>query len=449
MRQSRPGAGPVIDTRMRIGKADVVCRTFGVASPHGTDVVMEITNEAKAPVALAIVLQPHGLDDRKWPGSPVVVDDLAILVAGEKAVLFDRPRSHVSEVEGLDLSEGQAQRVAIFPLLHSATVRLVVPAKPGSPVRNLPESDAVVRGWDAVLDQGGRVDFGDATVTRLAATCRARLLLEVPTLATRVAAIEPGAGRILEALATSASANDVVSCLQAFGAGFRVSLPGAPSDAAGVLMGIGRAAQLLKDPVACAELVEPSAQLTHLVERSGDPNAGREALAGLTRVLRATGLIEPAAELAMRIASWDGLRDDVPTELYGISAFGETAAESGSFGNDDPVAAARYWLGARGLIVSERPAELELLPHFPSAWRGGSLDVHDLSVADGAKASFALRWHGHRPALLWDVASEEPMVLKCASLDPDWSTTVLKGETLLAGTADGLASVPAPGESFL
>jgi hypothetical protein len=448
VRQSRPGSGPVVDTRMRIGQADVVCRVFGVASPKGSDVVIELTNEAKAPVALAIVLRQVDLENRLWPGSAVVIDDEAMLVSGQRAVIFDRPPSGVEEVDGLDLTPEQAQRVAIFPLLHSATVRLVVPAEPGSPMRTLPEGDAVVRGWDTVVERNGRVIFGDDSVTNLAGAARARLLLAVPGLGERVAALEPGAGRILEALATSASANDVVRSLQAFAAGFCVWLPGAPSDAAAVMSGIGAAAQLLDDKVACGELVEPAAQLTHLVERSGDGVAGREALAGLSKVLLAAGHLEPAAEIAMQIAGWDGHREDIPSGLAAVSELGQTAGEAGSFGSDDAAVAARYWLGARGLVVNERPGKIELLPQFASAWRGGSLEAHNLTVAGSDKASFAVRWHAYRPALLWDVQTDDSMVLTCPALDPDWSTTTLKGEVLLAGTAEGLVSVPAPGDSF-
>lgn len=447
VRQSRPGAGPVIDTRMRIGTADVVCRVFGAAAPLGSDVVMEFTNEAKAPVALAISLQPHDLEARHRPGSTVVINDEVILIDGEEAVLFDRPPNAASDVDGLDLTTDQAQRVAVFPLLHSATVRLVIPAAAGEPVRTLPESDAVVRGWNSIVERNGSFSFGDNTVSELAAACRARVLLEVPTLPERIAEFQPGSGRILEALATSAGVNDVVKSLQAFASGFCLGLPGSPGDASAVLAGIGRSAQLLNDEAACGELVEPAAQLAHLIERSGDGVAAREALVGLRRVLSSAGHHEPAAELAQRTATWDGRRADIPSGLDALASFGQQAGESGAFGPDDAADASRYWLGARALAVNERPGELQLLPEFPAAWRGGALEVIDATIGTG-KASFAIRWHGYRPALLWDIQSETPLTLSCPALDPSWSTTDAKGEALLAGTSEGLASVPAPGDSF-
>jgi hypothetical protein len=47
------------------------------------------------------------------------------------------------------------------------------------------------------------------------------------------------------------------------------------------------------------------------------------------------------------------------------------------------------------------------------------------------RVSYALRWHGERPALLWEC--ERPGVrLTAPGLDPSWSTTDQTGEALLA-----------------
>jgi hypothetical protein len=47
-----------------------------------------------------------------------------------------------------------------------------------------------------------------------------------------------------------------------------------------------------------------------------------------------------------------------------------------------------------------------------------------------------VRWHGDRPALLWDLerraaAPTAPVRITAPGLDPAWSTTDAKGETLL------------------
>jgi len=73
-----------------------------------------------------------------------------------------------------------------------------------------------------------------------------------------------------------------------------------------------------------------------------------------------------------------------------------TAADLGA--PDDPA----FLLRLRSLLVDDPPGELALLPGFPAAWAGQPVEVHDLPTAAG-RASFAVRWHGERPALLWDV----------------------------------------------
>ena len=49
--------------------------------------------------------------------------------------------------------------------------------------------------------------------------------------------------------------------------------------------------------------------------------------------------------------------------------------------------------------------------------------------------SYALRWHGTRPALLWELeprAEADRAVLRIPALDPQWSTTERRGDALLA-----------------
>ena len=83
------------------------------------------------------------------------------------------------------------------------------------------------------------------------------------------------------------------------------------------------------------------------------------------------------------------------------------------------------------MLVRETPA-LELAPALPSEWRGQDLEVHHLPTRAGS-LSYALRWHGPRAALLWEVSDPAPdLVLRAPALDPAWSTTAPSGETLLA-----------------
>jgi hypothetical protein len=85
------------------------------------------------------------------------------------------------------------------------------------------------------------------------------------------------------------------------------------------------------------------------------------------------------------------------------------------------------------LVHEEAGGWVSLLPGFPEAWRGAPLAVHDAPTGQG-RISFALRWHGDRPALLWE-CERAGVPLRAPALDPNWSTTDQRGETLLRVSA--------------
>jgi hypothetical protein len=88
----------------------------------------------------------------------------------------------------------------------------------------------------------------------------------------------------------------------------------------------------------------------------------------------------------------------------------------------------------RDLLVRPGDEEsAELLVELPAEWRGQGVEVHDAPTR-GGRVSYAIRWHGARPALLWE--SERPIRLSAPGLDPAWSTTAARGEALLAATTE-------------
>ena len=81
-------------------------------------------------------------------------------------------------------------------------------------------------------------------------------------------------------------------------------------------------------------------------------------------------------------------------------------------------------------LASVHNDELVLLAEpVPAAWFGQPLEVHDAPLTHGS-VSFAIRWHGERPALLWE--STHTGVVRGPGLDPSWRGSGLKGEALLA-----------------
>jgi len=76
--------------------------------------------------------------------------------------------------------------------------------------------------------------------------------------------------------------------------------------------------------------------------------------------------------------------------------------------------------------------QLSMLPEVPEAWKGQSIDVRRMVTGLGS-LSFSVRWHGDRPAVLWERSGgPDDAVLKCPGLDPSWSTSARNGEALLA-----------------
>jgi hypothetical protein len=89
---------------------------------------------------------------------------------------------------------------------------------------------------------------------------------------------------------------------------------------------------------------------------------------------------------------------------------------------------------ARNLLVREVPGGLALLTLVPDGWLGQPIEVHDAPTHAG-HLSYAVRWHGERPALLWELRRRDglgPARLTIPGLDPRWSSMQPAGEALLA-----------------
>jgi hypothetical protein len=103
-------------------------------------------------------------------------------------------------------------------------------------------------------------------------------------------------------------------------------------------------------------------------------------------------------------------------------------------------ATAAFLLAVRRLLVVERgphlarPDRLAVLAVVPDEWLGQGIELHD-APTDFGRFGFAVRWHGDRPALLWELEAadpDRPFRLEAPGLDPAWSSTEPTGEALLA-----------------
>jgi hypothetical protein len=71
-----------------------------------------------------------------------------------------------------------------------------------------------------------------------------------------------------------------------------------------------------------------------------------------------------------------------------------------------------------------------LLPTgLPAAWLGQSLEVYRVPTSPTSSVSYAIRWHGARPAILWE-QSGDPVELSAPVLAPGWASSEPSGEAL-------------------
>jgi hypothetical protein len=87
-------------------------------------------------------------------------------------------------------------------------------------------------------------------------------------------------------------------------------------------------------------------------------------------------------------------------------------------------------------FVAPRDDRVELFgAGFDDEWLGQSLEAHGLPGGGTATVSVAVRWHGARPAVLWEVTGETQR-LTAPVVDPDFDTTEASGEALWAAPTE-------------
>jgi hypothetical protein len=180
-------------------------------------------------------------------------------------------------------------------------------------------------------------------------------------------------------------------------------LPGRAADPAGFLLSVAELVRLgdIDQPAAAALAADVATAAEQVARRDGwDVDA---ALDGAALVLAAAGERRAVLDLT-RIAAGRTPGDQPTAGVDGIRA----------------VAAAERRL-ARGRM---------LFPDgIPPSWRGSDLEAHGLAVGVATRLSFAVRWHGQRPALLWEVTGQ-PVELRAPAVDPNWRTSEPSGEVL-------------------
>ncbi|CAB4616485.1 unannotated protein [freshwater metagenome] len=576
MRQALVEDSPVVETTMRIPSGELVHRAWAVAAgggvPSGGAVIVELTNSSPVPVALALAIRPFG-PTGIVPISAIDLDGTSVIVDGRVAMILPKlPSRHATGSErtgdslrptldgtatnawpvgGVTCESGSASATMIFPLPHTATLRVMLPLVPEAASSGTtavattvepaaaPESARVISGWEAQSRRAPRLEFPDRKFSPALVSSQRFALLHaagddagswppapvggLDTTEICVALDQHGfhleAERILLGFADRQRLDGMFE-----GEADRTDSPGA------WLHAVAEHIRLSGDPSIAEVLVGPVAKAAHALRRrqsgrrftrrsggelfptgtgpswaaegedrrahdiewalrgfldaafvleiAGQNDAAAEVASFATSLAEAVALspsvttIEPVlvkggvwhesgnAGLSPRRTAMLGMQrlDDgdvsafdqlswlldtgAPLATWPEFVHPRTGGGCGGDGHHGPSTAAFLRL-ARTLAVIERPDGLHVLPVVPDAWFGQSIEIHDLPTQHGL-LSLAVRWHGERPAVLWDVephndgrvsdlvAGQVPFRLSVPGLDPGWSTSERRGEALLA-----------------
>ena len=429
-RQALVDDTPVVQTLLRVPGGDVASRAFVV----GGTVVMEVENLSPVPVAVAFCLEPP-VARIELAGDRVLADgDVALVLPRAPsgtawAVDIEPDVTHLEPGDGSVRDRGRAARAAfVFPLPHRASMRVRVPLGLTAPAAGPPSAEAVARSWAAHRRRGAEAVLppGPLADALAAATCFVLLAGDQADIA--------DSALVVDALDRAGFAGEAAALLRGwlarqrgdggFGGQRPIRTTGAaltalathwrltgdddflaavlPAVALGVsaLRRAGRSADAGDLTWAVSGLDGAAALLRH----GGHPPVAARAESHAAAARAALGQLDP---VPVPVLMPDGARWDAPASVAGLVS--------------------RVW---RMLAHATAGGELALCTAVPAEWEGQGWQVNGAPTELGV-VSFAVRWHGMRPALLWECTGDGPVRIVAPGLDPAWSSTARSGEALL------------------
>jgi hypothetical protein len=341
-----------------------------------------------------------------------MASDTAVEADGRVVLLLPKPPNRAATSGDADVSEvvlagaaeadlgsvtssaGRANGAYVVPLAHRATVRVAVPLA-STDLRQLPPvptAEQVANGWKVHGERGLRFVLPDEPLQSAVDSLRRSLLFRWDAPAVPVS---------------------VAGALDVYGyAGEAAELLASDPEGAGIGALAGHWRRHRDDALARA-VVEDVAVLADELPK------------GSPELLDAAVLLEAAGEsqAAASARNLAGAPVDRPAP-----AWPDVAPNPWTWPIDE---AARFLVVVRDLLVRESADGLLLLGSVPDEWYGRGVEVHDAPTAFGP-VSYGIRWHGDRPALLWDVEPADGPVRLRIGLDPTWLTDEPRGEALLA-----------------
>ena len=489
-RQSLVRNTPIVSTAMRVPSGDVVVNCFGAVQSQRELCVIDIDNRSKVPFVCALIIKGPGVRDVTLAGSTLRIGGFPILHLAKPPTRMaavpvggDLESVVTSGEAGAKLTsvDGPSEIAVLFPVTHGTTVRSGVllgvgsaVALMGSPVLSaLGEVHNLANGWQTQMRRAPALILPDRERTqKLDITMASVLLASEPAvradgnidlveradLATALASggFEAESGALLE---------DIADWQNTKG-GFE-----SPLTTALVLRAIGTYARLSGNAT-FGDTLSPAAAgaAEFLLKNAKKTPSDAPTLAALWWAAQvfSVGGDRRAAEQCVK--AWRKADRPWPLPAAALPTL-PASSEGGVLVAQDQPRLVAQGLGLLGEVVRFVPADdgasfgVDLLSGFEPGWRGQNIEVRNVAVP-GGRLSYAVRWHGQRVAILWDLVpvgqgadiessigadlaglgeapvsvtlgktpmrtDESGIVLTCRSLDANWSSTVLRGEGLL------------------
>ena len=314
------------------------------------------------------------------------------------AVAFTRPDVISSRTpsprgaQGIELPTGSV----VFPVAHGTTLRVALRA-PDNVVANvdldrLPSFEQLQKGWLKAVEQAGYVIVPEGAVAPLVARLRSDALIL--------------SGHEIEDWSIGAGgdcANDPVAYILTLQELLRM---GEKLNSDSTHIRVDHAARLAQ----CVETLLKDNKKTPIL-----PWDVERALFAAQFVFARMGESRAADDVAaaqLRMSSVAEPPNVMPTDIRAIA-----------------------WVEEK-MVAMQRDGSVQIFGRgIPRLWLGANLECHRVAAGPLHTVSFGIRWHGEKPALLWEVTGPAGIKLTAGKCDPTWTSVEATGETLLLGFA--------------
>jgi len=326
-------------------------------------------------------------------GGAIVVEiyndsSLPFAVAFDRGDISTMREPSPTGVQGIDLPAGSV----VFPVGHHATMRAAILVGAGfdaanrrltaQEIESLPSFEQVERGWLGALQISSRVDVPNLSWSSVLTSQRCKVLLSNSA-----------------ELAESSDISLVVDLL--LDRAERVRLGDKP-------------AQWVDEVAVATERILKQCAKTQSVQWFEE-----RALLGAGMVLNRAG---ESRGLQDFVSVWSRL-----AEAGRISDLALASPEIA--GTVRQIA----WIESQ-LVAQRRDGVIEICPcGINKSWLGVNFECHKLLASPEHLISYAVRWHGEKPALLWEIDGPVGTKVAASAIDRTFSSTEMRGETLLSG----------------